>query len=152
MYSATLILHSWLRWIVILTGLLAAVRGVVGASRNAPWTHADDRAGFWFVMALDLQLTIGLVLYLFFTPYAAQALHHFRAVMKDPIVRFWAVEHVFGMCVGVALAHAGRVRARRTDSLRRHRVAAVFYGLALLAIIVSIPWPGSAHGRPFLRW
>ena len=52
----------------------------------------------------------------------------------------------------MALAHVGRVRARRTDSLRRHRVAAIFYGLALIAILVSIPWPGSAHARPLLRW
>ena len=56
------------------------------------------------------------------------------------------------MLIGVALAHVGRVRARRTDSLRRHRVAAIFYGLALIAILVSIPWPGSAHARPLLRW
>jgi hypothetical protein len=152
MHSAVLILHSWVRWIVIAAGLYAAARGLLGASRNARWTPADDRAGFWFVTALDLQLTIGLVLYLFLTPYAAALLHNFGAAMKDPVLRFWAVEHAFGMLIGAALAHVGRVRARRTDSLRRHRVTAIFYGLALIAILVSIPWPGSAHARPLLRW
>ena len=152
MYSAVLIVHSWLRWIVVVSGLYAAARGLLGTSSNAPWTPADDRAGFWFVTSLDLQLTIGLVLYLFLSPYATAALHDFGGAMKDPVLRFWAVEHGFGMLIGVALAHVGRVRARRTDSLRRHRVAAIFYGLALLAILVSIPWPGSAHARPLLRW
>jgi hypothetical protein len=152
MYSAVLIVHSWLRWIVIVAGLYAAARGLLGMSRNTPWTPADDRAGFWFVTSLDLQLTIGLVLYLFLSPYAAAALHDFGAAMKDPVLRFWAVEHGFGMLIGVALAHVGRVRARRTDSPRRHRVAAIFYGLALVAILVSIPWPGSSHARPLLRW
>jgi hypothetical protein len=152
MYSAVLIVHSWLRWVVIVAGLYAALRGLLGGSRHASWTPADDRAGFWFVMFLDLQLTIGLVLYLFLSPFASAALHDIGGAMKDPILRFWAVEHVFGMLIGVALAHVGRVRARRTDSLRRHRVAAIFYGLALIAILVSIPWPGSAHARPLLRW
>ena len=152
MYSAVLIVHSWLRWVVIVAGLYAAVRGLLGGSRHASWTPADDRAGFWFVMFLDLQLTIGLVLYLFLSPFASAALHDIGGAMKDPVLRFWAVEHVFGMLIGVALAHVGRVRARRTDSLRRHRVAAIFYGLALIAILVSIPWPGSAHARPLLRW
>ena len=152
MYSAVLIVHSWLRWAVIVAGLYAALRGLLGGSRHASWTPADDRAGFWFVMFLDLQLTIGLVLYLFLSPFASAALHDIGGAMKDPILRFWAVEHVFGMLIGVALAHVGRVRARRTDSLRRHRVAAIFYGLALIAILVSIPWPGSAHARPLLRW
>ncbi len=152
MYSAVLIVHSWLRWVVIVAGLYAAARGLLGGSRHASWTPADDRAGFWFVMFLDLQLTIGLVLYLFLSPFASAALHDIGGAMKDPVLRFWAVEHVFGMLIGVALAHVGRVRARRTDSLRRHRVAAIFYGLALIAILVSIPWPGSAHARPLLRW
>ncbi|MEN3338238.1 MAG: hypothetical protein V7647_1914 [Acidobacteriota bacterium] len=152
MHSAVLILHSWVRWIVIAAGLHAAARGLLGASRNAPWTPGDDRAGFWFVTAMDLQLTIGLVLYLFLSPYAAAALHNLSATMKDPVLRFWAVEHAFGMLVAVTLVHVGRVRARRTDSLRRHRITAIFYGLALVAILVSLPWPGSAHARPLLRW
>jgi hypothetical protein len=152
MYSATLIVHSWLRWAVIIAGLLATVRALLGGSRRSAWTPADDRAGFWFVMALDLQLLVGLVLYGFLSPYATQAFRDFGGAMKDPVLRFWAVEHAFGMLIGVALAHVGRVRARRTDSLRRHRVAAIFYGLALLAILISIPWPGSVHGRPLLRW
>ena len=152
MYSALLVTHSWLRWAVILAGLFAVARSAVAASRNGQWTAADDRAGFWFVMALDLQLVIGLILYFFLSPYTAQAMHDFGAAMKDPSLRFWAVEHTFGMIIGVALAHVGRVRARRTDSLRRHRVVAIFFGLALLAVLLSVPWPGSLHGRPLVRW
>lgn len=151
MYSATLIIHSWLRWAVILVGLLAFARSLHGASRNSQWTPADERAGFWFVMSVDLQLVLGLLLY-FLSPFTAQAVHDVGAAMKDPSLRFWAVEHAFGMFIAVALAHVGRVRIRKTDSRRRHRVAAIFFGFALLAILVSIPWPGSSHGRPLLRW
>jgi hypothetical protein len=152
MYSAVLIVHSWLRWAVIFAGLAAFLRSALGATRRSIWTPSDDRAGFWFVMAIDLQVAIGLVLYLFLSPYASGAMHDFGAAMKDPVVRYWAVEHGFGMLIGAALAHVGRVRTRKTDSLRRHRVAAIFFGFALLAILASVPWPGSLHGRPLLRW
>lgn len=151
MYSAALLIHSWVRWGVILAGVFAVVRAIAGASGKRPWTPSDDRAGAWFVRALDLQVAIGLLLF-FISPYAAQAMRDFGGAMKDPVLRFWAVEHSFGMLIGIALAHIGRARARRTDSLRRHRVAAIFFGLALLAILASIPWPGPLYGRPLLRW
>jgi hypothetical protein len=152
MYAAALILHSWLRWLVILAGLVAFVRAVSGASGTKSWTPSDDRAGFWFTMALDLQVLIGLALYFFLSPLTAQVMGDFGGAMKDSHLRFWAVEHGFGMLVGVALAHVGRARARKADSLRRHKVAAIFFGLALLAVAVSIPWPGTPNGRPWVRW
>ena len=73
--------------------------------------------------------------------------------MQDRIARFWAVEHVFGMIVGIALAHIGRSRVHKTgDDVRRHKLAAIFFTLALLAILASIPWPTLPYGRPLLRW
>lgn len=152
MYSAALIFHSWLRWAVVLAGVFAFVRAVSGATRRREWRPSDDRAGFWFAMATDLQALVGLVLYFFLSPFTAQALHGFGAAMKNPGLRFWAVEHAFGMLISLALVHVGRVRTRKAGLLRRHRVAATFFGLALLALLVSSPWPGTPNGRPLVRW
>jgi hypothetical protein len=151
-YAALLTLHSWLRWLVILTGVVAFVRAAAGASGRKSWRPSDDRAGFWFVTALDTQFLIGILLYAFLSPLTHQAFADFGAAMKTPGLRFWAVEHVAGMVIAVALAHVGRARTRKTDSLRRHKVAAIFFGLALAAILASIPWPGTPNGRPLLRW
>ena len=73
------------------------------------------------VIALGLQMLVGLLLYFVFSPLTKAALGDFAGAMKDPLMRFWAVEHVFGMIIGVALAHVGMTRARRaaTDALRR---------------------------------
>jgi hypothetical protein len=152
MYGAALLVHSWVRWVVIAAGLAAVVRSVRGAASRGTWTPRDDRAGFWFVMALDLQATIGLVLYLFLSPFTRDAMHDLGAAMKNAGLRFWAVEHTFGMLVGLVLAHVGRARTRKASSLSRHKVAAIFFGLALLAILASIPWPGTPNGRPWVRW
>jgi hypothetical protein len=152
LYAVVLTVHSWLRWAVLLIGLIAFVRAAAGASRGSAWTAADDRTGFWFVTVLDLQMLLGLVLYVFLSPFTHAAFADFGAAMKNSGLRFWAVEHITGMIIGLVLVHVGRVRARKTDSLRRHRVVAICFGLALVAIAVSIPWPGTPAGRPLLRW
>jgi uncharacterized membrane protein len=151
-YASILTIHSWLRWVVILTGLVAFARAASGASGRKPWTPSDDRAGFWFVMTLDAQVLLGLIMYIFLSPITHEAFTNFAAAMKDSARRFWAVEHILGMIVALALAHIGRVRSRRTDSLRRHRVVAIFFGLALVVMLASSPWPGMPAGRPLLRW
>jgi len=151
-YAALLTIHSWLRWLVLLAGITAFVRAAVGASGRKPWTPSDDRAGFWFVTSLDIQALLGIIMYAFLSPLTHAAFADIGAAMKDSVLRFWIVEHTFGMIVGLAFAHVGRVRARKTDSLRRHRVVAIFFGLALVAILAAIPWPGMPAGRPLLRW
>ena len=56
------------------------------------------------------------------------------------------------MIIGVALVHIGRVKIRKTtDASRKHRFAMIFFGVALVVIIISIPWPGMPVARPLLR-
>jgi hypothetical protein len=141
---------------VLLAGLVAAARGIAGWRIGRPWTLSDDRAGWWFVISLDVQMLLGLLLYFVLSPITGAALQDFSAAMSNSALRFWAVEHVFGMVIGIVLAHIGRARIRRAgqsgNDPRRHKLAAVFFTLALLAIIASIPWPGTPNGRPLGRW
>jgi len=153
MYTILLTTHSWLRWAVILAGLFAILRALSGITGRRMWTRVDERAGFWFVLTLDLQAMLGLVLYLALSPITRAAMQDFGAAMGSSGLRFWAVEHVFGVVVGLGLAHAGRARARKlTEAAARHKIAAICYTLALLAILISIPWPGMPNGRPLVRW
>lgn len=152
MYLLTLALHSLLRWAALAAGLIAVGRAVAGAHSRRDWTAADEKAGRWFVIALDVQLLLGLALYLRLSPMTQIAFQDFGAAMGNSALRFWAVEHIVGMVAAVALAHIGRVRLRRAaDAARRHRTAAIFFGLALLAVVVTIPWPGMAAARPLWR-
>ena len=149
MYSTMLATHSVVRWVVLLAGLVAVARALSGLRTAGRWTPSDDLSGRLFTVSLDIQVLLGLVLYGVLSPVTAAALGNLGAAMDDPLLRYWAVEHIAGMIVAVALAHVGRVRIRRAlDTRSRHRTAAVFFGLALLAIVVSIPWPGLAVGRP----
>jgi hypothetical protein len=152
MYPTVLLLHSWLRWAVILLGLVAVIRAIGGAMGRRPWLPVDARVSRIFVSLLDLQMLLGLVLYFLFSPVTKAALSDFGGAMAVPAMRFWAVEHVFGMIVGIALAHVGVARARRADGPAKHRIIAVFFVLAIIAILASVPWPGTPNARPLIRW
>jgi hypothetical protein len=149
-YSAVLALHSWLRWVVLLTGLLAFGRAIAGGSR--PWSASDDRAARLFTVSLDVQFLLGVLLYFLLSPLTQTALQDFGGAMGNPVLRFWAVEHVFGVLVGLTLAHIGAARVRKAPAERRRRLAAIFFGLALLAIVAAVPWPGLPNARPLFRW
>ena len=152
MYSPLLFLHSWLRWVVLLTGLIALIRALGGTNGKRPWTNIDAKAGLYFITSLDLQFLVGLALYLVFSPTVQAAFGNIGAAMANPEYRFFIVEHFFGMLVAIGIAHVGRVRSKKgkTDSAR-FKSAAIFYGLALLIILGSIPWPGMAAGRVLFR-
>jgi hypothetical protein len=153
MYPTVLLLHSWLRWAVVLLGLIATVRAIAGAMSGRSWLRADERLNRIFVGVLDLQMLVGLVLYFLLSPISKAALSDFGAAMSQPAMRYWAVEHWVGMVVGIALAHVGVARARRTaDGAIRHRVVATFFVLAMIAILASVPWPGMPNARPLIRW
>jgi hypothetical protein len=151
MFVTMVVLHSLLRWVVIAFGLMAVVRAISGVSGRRPWTPLDDRAGRLFVMAVDIQVLVGLILYGVLSPITRTALADMGAAMKDATLRFYAVEHLAIMLGAVALVHIGRSRGRKagTDAARQ-RTAAIFFTLALVLILVGTPWPFRAIGRPLL--
>jgi hypothetical protein len=153
MYPTVLLLHSWLRWAVIILGLLAIVRAAAGVKGRRDWRPADEAAGRWFVIAFDVQFLLGLVLFFLLSPITKAVMADFGGAMGVSTMRYWAVEHWFGMLVGIAFAHAGRAKARKlTDPVRRHKTLLLFFTLALLAVLISIPWPGTPTARPLFRW
>jgi len=152
MYDVLIVVHSWLRWAVLFLGAYAFARSAAGRFTRRPWTPADDSAGRWFVISVDLQVLIGLLLYLFYSSFTMNAWRKMAEAMADDVIRFWAVEHVVGMLAATAFVHVGRVRIRKaTDSRRKHFLAAIFFGLALVLMLVSIPWPFGSVDRPWIR-
>ena len=152
MYPLALGLHSWLRWVILILGVIAVVRAL-GGRGGRPWTSTDDAVGKFFVIGLDVQFLVGILLYAFLSPITTQIVFpDFGAAMGNSILRFWAVEHLAGMLIANGVAHVGRVKVLKAASdHRRHTLAAIFYGIALILILASIPWPGMAAARPVFR-
>jgi heme A synthase len=150
MYTTLLFLHSWIRWIALVAVVgttLAAIRGKVSGSDSIA-----DRWGMVAMSALDVQLLLGLLLYFVVSPNMRAILDHFGDAMKDPGLRFWAVEHTSSMFVAIALAHVGRVLARKapTPAAKRTRLL-ICFGVATVLIVLGMPWPGRPGGRALFR-
>ncbi len=153
LYSILLPLHSIIRWVLLLTALFAIARAFSGWLGKKEWLQTDYRAGMWFTMAFDLQLVIGLLLYFAASPLVASALQNFAGAMKSADLRFFAIEHETLMVLALGISHAGRTLSRRaTNPLAKHRWAALLFSLALLVVLIAIPWPFSAVPRPWIRF
>jgi len=141
LYSAMLHAHSIGRWIVLILLLFAIVNSLLAGSR--PYIRSDNRLGLLLTIFADLMLVVGIYLY-FVGPYGYKIIQNvgMSAAMKDPYNRFFAVEHLAGMLIAIILIHLGKAQGRRPIGDRaKHRRTMIFYLVALLIILASIPWP-----------
>lgn len=152
MYTAVLAIHSWLRWAT----LLLAVGATVNACRRDADLGQRMPGRQWdtlFMMALDVQVLFGLLLYFGLSPFTREAFNDMGAAMSHPGLRFWSVEHIGAMLAAVVLVRVGRVLAlgaKSAEARRRRRL--IFFTLTTIAILAGIPWPGLENGRPLFRW
>jgi hypothetical protein len=151
-YALIITLHSLLRWVAILLGLMATARGLFALLGLRPWSDSDERFGRLFAVSLDIQLLLGLLLYLFVSPLTTGAFGNMAGAMQNSAVRFWIVEHPFIMILALALAHIGVARVRRAGDGRQKQLrTALFFGLATIFVLVGTPWPFMANGRSLFR-
>jgi hypothetical protein len=149
MYLTLLFFHSWLRWLALIAGVGATFTAL---GKGDARLKSAERWGLIFLIAVDIQLLLGLLLYGVFSPYTAAAMRDFGAAMRDPVLRFWAVEHLTMMLSAVILVHVGRVLARKTaDADKKRKRLLICFGLAVLLMLLGMPWPGMAVARPLFR-
>jgi len=143
MYEFILAVHNIVRWVVLILGFLAVLRALIGWFGKHAWIPADPKIGIFFTSAIDTQLLLGLLLYIFLSPFTVQALRKFgfSYVMSQPDYRFFAVEHIFYMLLAVVFAHLGSALPKKVDNaVDKHRRAAIWFGLAFLVILLGMPW------------
>ncbi len=141
MYAILLRSHSGLRWIVLAFVLAAIFRAFTNMS-SGKFTALDDKLSLFSLISAHIQLLLGLTLY-FISPVVEVALADgMGAAMKDTAARFWVVEHIFGMVVGIALITIGRIAAKKaTEDNAKFKKIAVYFTIGLLIILATIPWP-----------
>ena len=141
LYNFLVHLHSVGRWIVLILLLIAIFNSLVAGRR--PFIKSDARTGTFLVIFTDLMLLIGIVLWFFGSRgYNVIKGVEMGEVMKEPSYRIFTVEHTIGMLVAIILIHVGKAQARKEIGDRaKHKRTLIFYLLALLIILASIPWP-----------
>jgi hypothetical protein len=151
MYNGLLLVHSWVRWVVLICAVLAVVGAILNIVRRTPWSSGNDRAALFFTISADIQLLLGVMLFVVGPAWFSTFMNDPGAAMSNRMVRYWSIEHGFGMIVAIALVHLGKVLVRKkADAFAKNRTALIFFGLALLIMIGTIPWAWNPV-RPLFR-
>jgi len=132
--------HSGLRW-VVLALLIAAILRALSKRRGGSLYPGKDQVALFAFVSTHIQLLLGLILYLFLSPYVRFE-GGMGAIMGDTITRFYTVEHLVGMLVAIAVITIGYLRAKRQTGLNKGwKTIGNYYLIGLIIILLSIPWP-----------
>jgi hypothetical protein len=152
MQTTVLVLHNILRWAVLLFGLFTVLNAFTGIVKKRIFTESDNKSNLLFMITCDIQLLLGLVLY-FAGPWFDN-MKRFSEIKSDAAQRFFSMEHAAMMILAWVLVHVGRVAVKKANGdAAKHKRMLLFFGVAFLLILASIPWPfREAIQRPLMRW
>ena len=106
----------------------------MGWMNKSAYTKFDDKLSLGLFMLTHTQLLVGIILY-FVTPVVIFS----AASMKDPIARYWLVEHNTGMIIAIVLISIARISSKKmTDAAAKHKRMFIFNAIAFAIIILMI--------------
>jgi hypothetical protein len=134
MQDLLLLTHSVVRYFVLIFLGVVIIRSLSGWQKKSEFTGLDDKMSLWLFILTHTQLLIGLFLF-FVSPVVIFS----GASMKDPIARYWLVEHNTMMLIAIILITMARITAKKmSDATARHKRLFIFNVLALLIILAAI--------------
>ena len=148
MEQGILHLHNFSRWLVIIFGIWALLKGMSGMGGGKVFTKSSQRPALFFMIVCDIQLLLGISLYVMKGWF--NALTSGGNVMGNQAVRFWSFEHGLGMIIAIIFAHVAYSATKKniSDGSKFSRMFWLTL-IALLIIFVTIPWPfREVIGRP----
>lgn len=129
--------HSGLRWVVLLLLIAATFKALMKWRSNAPFTEGDRKLNLFTMISAHVQLLLGLVL--FFT---SPKVNLSGLDMKNPVERFFAVEHSVMMILAVILITIGYSKSKKAlEESKKFKTAFTYFVIALLVLLAGIPWP-----------
>jgi hypothetical protein len=141
MYTGLNHLHSALRWVLLVLTIVTIAKAYIGWKQKKSYELSDNKLSLFTLIGFHTQLLIGLGLY-FVSPTVQLAMADMGAAMKEPVLRFFAVEHFILMILAVIIVTVGRITSKKMkEDWQKHKRVFVFYLIALLLVLVAIPWP-----------
>ncbi|RYE24964.1 MAG: hypothetical protein EOP51_05635 [Sphingobacteriales bacterium] len=137
-----------MRWVILVFILLTLIRSMRGMGGGKAFTAGDRKVAMFMMISADIQFLLGIDLYFmkgWFTVLTSGA-----DIMANKVNRFFTVEHAVGMIIAIALIHIGysSVKKNIADQAKFKKLF-WFTLIALLVILITIPWPGrELIGRP----
>jgi cell division protein FtsW (lipid II flippase) len=95
---------------------------------------------------------LGLILY-FVSPLVQYFLNDTRNAIHQRQARFFGIEHITMMLIGIIVITIGSAKSnRKLTDRKKFRTMAVWFTIGLLIILSSVPWPFTSWAsRPWFR-
>lgn len=139
-------LHSALRYVLLLVLIATILNAYLKSKKNEPFVSRDNNFSLGTFILAHTQLLLGLALY--FLGNKGASYLGMEDFMKNSMMRFFAVEHVFGMLIAIGLITFGRIKSKKlTNDMAKHKTTFIYFLIALFIIIASIPWPFRGFGQ-----
>lgn len=138
--------HSGLRWVVLIM-LLYAIYNAFSKKGTGTYSEGDRKLNLFTMVATHTQLLLGLIMYCM-NPMVRLGWANLGAIMKVAPMRHLVIEHLIGMLLAIVLITIGHSKSKKaTAGDVKHKKIAVFYAIALIVILLSIPWPFRGWGN-----
>jgi len=134
--------HSGLRWFVLVMMILTIIHAYGAKSKMQIPDKKKINLALYTLILFALQFIIGLIMY-----FKSNMVSFEAGFMKDSTIRFFTIEHGFSMVAALILIHIGFIRSVRLDYAAAHRSIFVFYLIALILVLIGIPWPIRGFGN-----
>jgi hypothetical protein len=131
--SFLLIIHSYLRWLILIVALVAVIKFAIGWRRGGAFQKMDRGLASGFSGLMDLQATLGLV-FLIWNGLAGTGFPMFR------------IEHAVTMTVAAAVAHL-HVLWKNADDKKRFRNLLFIILDTLIIVFIGVARLPGGWGR-----
>lgn len=152
MYSLLLPLHSAFRWLVLISLVLTTFRAFWGWKRGLSFSKFDNSIRHWTATIAHIQLLLGLSLY-GVSPIVAYFFENIKEAIHERQIRFFGMEHITVMFIAIVVLTLGSIKTKKqTTGVLKFKTMAIWYLIALLLILSSVPWAFSPLiSRPYFR-
>ena len=126
-------LHNLLRWVILILLVVSIFQA---------FTKKEGLKKTSLFLMISAHITLLLGLFQYFTSEVAgfkmiERLGGMANVMKDPMARFWVVEHISVMFLSIVLITIARRKAKALE----YKSVLNLLVIAFLLIMSGIPWP-----------
>src|SRR6185295_9712041 len=96
--------HSGWRWIVLIMAVAAVLNFGIATTTKRNFKPLDNRISLFYMIAADIQLLLGLILYFFISPVVKSYFDNVTLTM-DNEAHFFAIEHPIFMLLSIICVH-----------------------------------------------
>ncbi len=123
--GVVLMIHSLLRWLILIVALVAIARHVLGLLKNQPYDQFSTLLMAVFSGAMDLQMLLGII------------------VITTGLSPVYRIEHAVTMILAVVVAHLPAAWKKKGDRVRYRNNLLVLIAVIILIVAGVAVLPGN---------